>query len=194
MTRKWSSNIAVSQTRGSHLIKKTSIPAFLHHHVAVFFLFVFYLSLILTLYTMNYEVFPAVFCFFMQQSVYTSKCMVYWCMRVWWTLEAVLMQHSDYSGILGHRQIRPIGKTTGKKQRKYHSVLLMKQHMEERWLSDLTLRGFKTKPEKVREAKFDSCHIGGRDVYYIYGVVCLCNCMRSACTSLRSHVCCAVVW
>lgn len=30
---------------------------------------------------------------------------------------------------VGHRQISPIGKTTGgKKQRKYHSVALMKRH------------------------------------------------------------------
>lgn len=75
-----------------------------------------------------------------------SKCMVYWrlwvCMRQ--SLEAVLTQLSDYSGIVGHREIRPTGKTTGEKQRKYHSVVLMKQHREESWLSDLTLRGFKT--------------------------------------------------
>lgn len=47
------------------------------------------------------------------------------------SLEAVLTQLSDYSGIVGHREIRPIGKTTGEKQRKYHSVALMKQHREE---------------------------------------------------------------
>lgn len=43
----------------------------------------------------------------------------------------------------------------------------MKLHREERWLSDLTLRGSKTNPGKVRETKleeieFDSCDTEGR--------------------------------
>ncbi len=97
----------------------------------------------------------------MQQSVCISKHMVYWCLWVCMrrSLEAVLTQLSDYSGILGHREIRPIGKTTGEKQRKYHSVVLMKQHREKSWLSDLTLRGFKTNPGKVREAKLKKIQI-----------------------------------
>lgn len=116
----------------------------------------------------------------MQLSVCISKCMFYWRLRacVRRSLEAVLAQPSDYSGILGHREIRPIGKTTGEKQRKYHSVVLMKQHREESWLSDLTLRAFKTNPGKVRETKL-------KKIYFIClfifsqlwhgAVVCVCE-------------------
>lgn len=160
----------ITQASGSHSIKKDR-----HSRICIYILMY---SLPFHPHTMlQHILFQCHLGLCMQQSVYISKCMVYWRVRVraWgWSLEAVLAQHSDYSGILGHRQIRPIGKTTGEKQRKYHSVVLMKLHREERWLSDLTLRGSKTNPGKVRETKleemeFDSCDTEGR------GGVCVCE-------------------
>lgn len=155
----------ITQASGSHSIKKDR-----HSRICIYILMY---SLPFHPHTMlQHILFQCHLGLCMQQSVYISKCMVYWRVRVrvrarGWSLEAVLAQHSDYSGILGHRQIRPIGKTTGEKQRKYHSVVLMKLHREERWLSDLTLRGSKTNPGKVRETKleeieFDSCDTEGR--------------------------------
>ncbi len=128
-------------------------------------------------------------------SVSASACFIGMWECMWWSLEAVLTQLSDYSGILRHWKIRPIGKTTGEKQRKYHSVALMKQHREESWLSDLTLRGFKTNPGKVRETKLEKIEICscGMSLYKLHvsiSVYLLQSCV--SCTAIWQLICVAV--
>ena len=156
MTTNWSSNIAVSVMDSASredpapLWRHASTHLHMHtNRLAVFFSFF--------LPAHSYIIFSSVSSVYVCSGASASASRALYqrlrvCARR--SLEAVLTQLSDYSGILGHREIRPIGKTTGTEQRKYHSVVLMKQHRAGSWLSDLTLRGFKTNPGKVRETKF----------------------------------------
>lgn len=133
------------------------------------------------------------FCMRMLTDVRESVCL---CAEGWqgWSLEAALTQHQDYSGILGHRQIRPIGKTTGGKKAAEISLGGANEatHREERRLSDLTLRGSTLTRRKLDELSWrrrsltvDTRREGGRDGGRVAGGA---RVIGSACQTLNIRV------